>query len=290
MRWLLVLAASCRFEHGQALGTAPGDGALDDGALDDTRMIDGSTTVDTDNDGLVDAVDNCPTIANADQHDEDADLTGDSCDACPQIANAVGDTDSDGLPNACDPHPGRPGDMLVAFESFAVAGSLPPAWTAAVGNSSGWMVQGDALRGVAGATQLIVVRDAGSARHAIDVGVELAAADATTQSFVTPVLDTSSDAQQFVACGIRIDTDYRQFLTFDHGTFANYGTDSTETLAVPASYRITSVLDATSTCDTPASGPPYTLTHAHTSFGNTRVGLRILRVTAAFRYVAVYRF
>ncbi len=42
--------------------------------------------VDTDTDGVPDATDNCPTIANANQADADADGIGDVCDACPNQA------------------------------------------------------------------------------------------------------------------------------------------------------------------------------------------------------------
>jgi len=49
-------------------------------------------TVDADDDGIADAVDNCPTIANPGQDDADADGIGDACDACT-------DTDGDGFGN-----------------------------------------------------------------------------------------------------------------------------------------------------------------------------------------------
>jgi spore coat protein A len=45
--------------------------------------------VDSDGDGVLDAADNCPLVANADQADADADFVGDACDACT-------DTDGDG--------------------------------------------------------------------------------------------------------------------------------------------------------------------------------------------------
>jgi DNA/RNA endonuclease G (NUC1) len=83
--------------------------------------------LDTDNDGVPDTTDNCPTTANANQLNTDGDSQGDACDAdddndgvadtadnCPLIANAdQADGDGDGIGNACDPNPndGPTGDL-----------------------------------------------------------------------------------------------------------------------------------------------------------------------------------
>jgi hypothetical protein len=72
--------------------------------------------VDTDNDGVPNASDNCPAIPNPDQLDTDADGQGNACDAdddndgvpdatdnCPLVANTnQADNDHDGIGNACD--------------------------------------------------------------------------------------------------------------------------------------------------------------------------------------------
>lgn len=81
---------------------------------------------DRDGDGIADAFDNCPEVANLDQADEDHDATGDACDPCPPVAG-VEDEDGDGVGDACDPNPTTPGDTLVSFTGFT---SLPPDWTA----------------------------------------------------------------------------------------------------------------------------------------------------------------
>ena len=72
--------------------------------------------VDDDDDGILDAKDNCPLAANFDQLDTDKDGQGDECDPdddndtipdevdnCPKVANPdVLNTDGDGQGNACD--------------------------------------------------------------------------------------------------------------------------------------------------------------------------------------------
>lgn len=65
--------------------------------------------VDSDGDGVPDAADNCPGVANAGQADFDGDGFGDACDACPAYANPEqigcpyqGDADADGFVTALD--------------------------------------------------------------------------------------------------------------------------------------------------------------------------------------------
>jgi hypothetical protein len=74
---------------------------------------------DADADGIPDASDNCPAVANPNQADADRDGTGDACEAphadrdadgvadatdnCPDVANASqSDVDGDGVGDACD--------------------------------------------------------------------------------------------------------------------------------------------------------------------------------------------
>ena len=58
---------------------------------------------DTDQDGLIDACDNCPTVSNEYQDDMDSDGIGDVCDNCMYVTNENQlDSDGDGIGNACD--------------------------------------------------------------------------------------------------------------------------------------------------------------------------------------------
>lgn len=81
--------------------------------------------VDRDGDGIADASDNCPDVANPDQGNEDGDAFGDACDPCPIDTNNA-DPDGDGVGGICDPHPNTPGDKIVMFEGFHHG--IPPTW------------------------------------------------------------------------------------------------------------------------------------------------------------------
>ncbi len=108
---LSCLAGVCR-ASGQtgACSTSGIDGAVDSSI--DTP----SSTLDSDNDGIVDADDNCPGMSNADQFDEDRDMIGDVCDICPISANNA-DSDSDGVGDGCDLDPDN-ADRILVFENF----------------------------------------------------------------------------------------------------------------------------------------------------------------------------
>ena len=78
---------------------------------------------DLDGDGVLNAADNCPTLANADQHNEDADPFGDVCDPCPHLAGTA--ADGDGVGDACDPQPMIAKQKWLLFDPFAAS---RPAW------------------------------------------------------------------------------------------------------------------------------------------------------------------
>lgn len=97
------------------------------------------SSVDSDGDDVPDSVDDCPSVANPDQHDEDADAIGDVCDPCPHLAGTALDSDADGVGDACDPQPTSAKQRLRFFDPFTSA--LPP-WDPA----SGLAVVGDQMR------------------------------------------------------------------------------------------------------------------------------------------------
>jgi hypothetical protein len=61
---------------------------------------------DSDDDGVCDEADNCPSVSNQDQADSDGDGVGDACDNCPNTANNdQADSDGDKLGDGCDNFP-----------------------------------------------------------------------------------------------------------------------------------------------------------------------------------------
>lgn len=95
-----------------ATTTAPSTG----GDYVDDIEIKGAGAIDTDGDGIADATDNCPLVANADQLNTDGDGEGDACDTdddndgvldvsdnCPLVVNADQlNTDGDAEGDVCD--------------------------------------------------------------------------------------------------------------------------------------------------------------------------------------------
>jgi YVTN family beta-propeller protein len=81
------------------------------------------TGIDQDEDGVLDADDNCPATANPDQLDTDVDGVGDACDNCKLKANAdQRDTNGDGYGNVCDPDLNN--DGVINFADLALMKSV----------------------------------------------------------------------------------------------------------------------------------------------------------------------
>jgi hypothetical protein len=135
------LLGACSFDSG---------GVADDEA-DASNEPDASEETDGDGDGVVDAADNCPELANSGQEDEDADDVGNVCDNCPHVSNAdqanasetAAGVAADGAGDACDPDPGAAGNDILYFEGFDDPNSRDD-WRAQGGGA--WSVSAGALR------------------------------------------------------------------------------------------------------------------------------------------------
>jgi len=134
----------CRLDAtgGEIDAGTDGSIVLDDAAPDGPPPPDGPPT-DLDADGIANALDNCPMLANQDQHDEDADEVGDVCDNCPHVANLsqaniMEGGSADAVGDACDPNPTATGDTIARFIPFHV---MPTGLTL----EGSWMLTGDAF-------------------------------------------------------------------------------------------------------------------------------------------------
>ncbi len=89
--FLLIALTACAGGGGGSGGSS--GGSMNNGSMNNSSMGDGtgnggSSSMDDDNDGIANANDNCPDVANSDQLDTDGDRAGDACDD---------DDDNDGL-------------------------------------------------------------------------------------------------------------------------------------------------------------------------------------------------
>jgi hypothetical protein len=140
----VVVAAGCRFDGG---GVDLSDDAVDidaDPGAPDAEPPDAAPP-DRDSDGVPDAVDNCPDVANPGQHDEDDDGHGDVCDNCPHVENPdQRSEDGDEVGDACDPFPNAGDDTIVLFDGFNGT-TRAAAWQVGLGSDT-WTVSDGALR------------------------------------------------------------------------------------------------------------------------------------------------
>ncbi len=110
---------------------------------------------DGDGDLAINAVDNCPAVANADQDDTDGDGLGDACDVCPRdadpeqldsdangIGDACQDSDTDGVLDAVDNCPLVPNPGQLDFDGDNAGNLCDPVDTGVIAGGGGSLEDG----------------------------------------------------------------------------------------------------------------------------------------------------
>ena len=167
-----------------------GDGQLG------SECVDVSSGADRDNDGVPDALDNCPDLANPDQGDEDSDGVGDACDPCPVVSHETAqDPDADGLTDTCDPHMAMQ-DHLLLFEGFHHG--VPAGWTISGGTVA---TSGDSIviTPDSGMTALLTMPFTATTAITVSAGVSPLALPAGTASSEGGVV-AGSDGTGLLVC------------------------------------------------------------------------------------------
>lgn len=290
--WAIALAGAtaCSF-------TAPtnpagdGEGPAPDAGVDAFDPGD----PDVDDDGVPNADDSCPTVANPGQFDEDGDARGDECDACPQLVGGDTDGDGDGVGDGCDPRPNTPGDRLAYWNGFHVAGAGLPAGFAMIhGESQRWSVaDGHLVFTRANDDWSIPAVDVGAATHTLDATFEITASypvGALSAAAAGVTVDVAANDDDLFECQARTDNSSRE-LWYWNGRFLGGWSelDTAPTITPNETYRIVlrRAPDALA-CATTRNGTTVALADERDALGYTRAGLFARNVDVRYRYVAIY--
>jgi hypothetical protein len=280
---LVVVCAACSYVPTPANrdpddGPAPSDGLTSDGPAD------------PDGDGIPNPLDNCPTVANMNQHDEDADGSGDPCDPCPHLPEVVTDADADGIGDECDPRPLLGGDTLEHFLTFEVAAEgLPAGWSSIGGAAGNWSTQGGELVNTAVEATKQITFDVGGRPHSIDIGIEITEVTSTTDTVgVGAVIEGNGTQNSFYMCFAQTVTTSQFTQLFGPGTTTLRTATPGPTL--PGRYRIGTYYDGAQLgCRFDGVSAPADLTSNQTSLGSNQVGIRLRNLKVRIEYVAIYR-
>jgi hypothetical protein len=201
-----VSAAACgRWGFGlSGDDTATGDARSGDGSLRDGAGSDSS--------GFI-----CTPVG----HDEDGDGIDDACDVCPHLADAnQADGDGDRVGDACDPEPANPRQQIVMFDPFM---TLDASWT----NSGGTQGSDEIVLDARGATSKVIYRAIAPTHDLFIVGLVTGAADAGTHHVSIVTFPTTGNGDAYCEMYDTGASTMTQFTwTFDNSTYMHAGSQA----------------------------------------------------------------
>ena len=245
-------------------------------------------TGDADGDGVTNAQDNCPLVANPKQRDEDGDGVGDVCDPCP-ISTDTTDSDGDGVADACDPNPVPVAghtivDHIAAFDGFADAFAVgeTPLGTGDVAQSGG-QVTLDASGGHE--EYLVFPITAGSGGVTITTALTYSGTNGAYGGGGPLANVTAPGSTAGAGCELIYDSNsIPQLDIYDTGNSSYDGSGATLTgTPFPATLSITRSADGTYTCE--YSGT--TIAHKVGDTAKAGAGLFVHDAVATYDYVLV---
>ena len=230
----------------------------------------GATAHDEDGDGIVDACDNCPSVANADQADVGESYAGDS---------------PDGVGDACDPRPADGGDSIALFDPFT-SRQIGSDWQVYGGT---WQAGSDTIAETATGTvqELDRVGFSSSSDYLVETIATLDALP-TTDSRATLVFRMNPSSHNGWGCAVM-----RNVLIFSAITGGEAGESDPPAVSIPAPevgsrYRIQAGGYGNNLyCILPDSG--HKVPRTHSSYPSGVPALRSYAAAATFSYLLVYR-